>query len=512
MILWLVFGILGMNLWSGKFHYCSDPSFPGWNLTDAETGFIGHKSGCNGTYVDIASGVTRDRQWLNRPYGYDNIFQALRTLFEVSSLDAWTDISHASADAYEVDHQPRMENGPSGYVFYAIFVVLSAFFFMQLFVGVVYDNFNRLKSEQDGSILLSDAQKKWIKHQKLAFRAVSGYEVDTDKYGPLRMRCFRLTQSAKFEYAIMTCILGNALTMATTHYNEPSSVTTFVVVSDYCFTVIFLAEAIIKLLGFGITIYFMENWNRFDFTIVFFSLVDKGIEWSGSTFFAEVPIGRTILRMLRVARVARMVRLVKKAKSLRALFNTFMLSIPSMANVSALLLLSLYIFAVLAMDLFGTIKVRGAPYPPYPPLTPHTHHLIRQPGQFVNDHANFNSFFASIITLFRVVTGDNWRGVMYDASVTSDCNTTRPDYDGERLYTCGDAVTAQIFFPLAFVVMNFCFLNLFISVILENFFEAGDDDDDAHDANVGVDNGDVTVDDVDDFKKVWSKFDPWASQ
>jgi hypothetical protein len=356
MILWLVFGILGMNLWSGKFHHCNDPRFPGWNTTYEETGFIGHKSGCNGTFVNKL-GITTARHWVNKPFGYDNIFRALLTLFEVSSLDAWTDISHASADAYQIDHQPRSEIGPSGYVFYAFFVVLSSFFFMQLFVGVVYDNFNRLKSEQDGSILLSDAQKKWIKHQKLAFRAVSGYEVDTDKYGPLRMRCFRITQSPKFEYFIMVCILGNALTMATSHYDEPGSVTKFVVVSDYIFTFIFIAEAIIKLLGLGFTIYFMESWNRFDFTIVFFSLVDKGIEWSGSMFFAEVPIGRTILRMLRVARVARMVRLVKKAKSLRALFNTFMLSIPSMMNVSALLLLSLYIFAVLAMDLFGTVKV-----------------------------------------------------------------------------------------------------------------------------------------------------------
>jgi hypothetical protein len=99
---------------------------------------------------------------------------------------------------------------------------------------------------------------------------------------------------------------------------------------------------------------------------------------------------------------------------------------------------------------------------------------------------------------------------MYDAGVTHNCNATAAPFAGERVYTCGDPLTAQVFFPLAFVIMNFCFLNLFISVILENFFEAGDDDDE--DVPSGLENSDVTVDDVDDFKKIWSKFDPWASQ
>ena len=86
--------------------------------------------------------------------------------------------------------------------------------------------------------------------------------------------------------------------------------------------------------------------------------------------------------------------MIKKAKSLKLMFTTFIVTLPALINVGGLLLLLLYVFAILGMNVFATVKLASP----------------------VNGHANFASFVNSFTTLIRMATGENWHYIAYSMS------------------------------------------------------------------------------------------------
>ena len=89
-----------------------------------------------------------------------------------------------------------------------------------------------------------------------------------------------------------------------------------------------------------------------------------------------------------------MLKLIKTAKNLQKIFQTFVLAIPELLNVGALLMLFLFLFAVLGVTLFAEVKLQDN----------------------LDTHANFSDFGYAILTLLRVATGEGWVGIMYDAA------------------------------------------------------------------------------------------------
>ena len=120
---------------------------------------------------------------------------------------------------------------------------------------------------------------------------------------------------------------------------------------NYIFVGIFTFEAIIKITAYGKN-YFYDNWNRFDFTVAILTALGIILDLSGSSYGAEQT---TLIRAFRVLRIF---RLVQRAKILRLIVDTMIITLPSMANVGGLLLLIYYIFAILGVQLFSTIRLQ----------------------------------------------------------------------------------------------------------------------------------------------------------
>ena len=189
-------------------------------------------------------------------------------------------------------------------------------------------------------------------------------------------------------------------------------------IGNNIFVVVFLLEAILKLIAYGFYYYFHENWNKFDFLIVCTSLLSLN----------EDLLEGFNVTALRIIRVARLLRMVKTSKGLRHLLKTLWLSLGNIMNVSMLLFLILFTFAVAGMDLFGDNEY----------------------GEFYNEDANFRTFYMALMCLARASTGESWNGIMHD--------------------TESESGPIAIFFWLAFVLVAFfVFLNVFIAVIYENF-------------------------------------------
>ena len=52
-----------------------------------------------------------------------------------------------AVDAREVDQQPEWEASIYNYFYFVIFIVCGSFFTLNLFIGVIIDNFNMLKKK-----------------------------------------------------------------------------------------------------------------------------------------------------------------------------------------------------------------------------------------------------------------------------------------------------------------------------------------------------------------------------
>ena len=157
-------------------------------------------------------------------------------------------------------------------------------------------------------------------------------------------------EGSTFDYFILFCIISNTTIMAINWYGCPQSVTDAFEMVNYFFTAVFTMEAIIKLIALGPISYLSRGWNVFDFVIVLVSYITIII---GATSSDGVgPKQSTIARAFRIGRIF---RLIAKAKFLRVIFNTIVFTIPSMANIFALMMLLLFIFSVLGVQMFALV-------------------------------------------------------------------------------------------------------------------------------------------------------------
>ncbi|PCI31098.1 hypothetical protein COB52_00380 [Candidatus Kaiserbacteria bacterium] len=154
-----------------------------------------------------------------------------------------------------------------------------------------------------------------------------------------------------FDGFIITCIILNTIVLALKFYDEPKELPGILEIINYVFAGIFTLEAIIKLFAFGKG-YFQDGWNVFDFIIVVGTF--GGIILTETTTVSVGP-QTTLIRAFRIGRIF---RLIKKAKQLRVIFNTFVITIPSLANVGSLLVLLLYVYSILGVSMFAEIKLQ----------------------------------------------------------------------------------------------------------------------------------------------------------
>ena len=236
----------------------------------------------------------------------------------------------------------------------------------------------------------------------------------------------------------------------------------------FVFGNIYYCEATLKLIGLGPSGYFGDGWCRFDFFLVTTSLLDQ---FASELLASVLPIPPMVLRVLRVLRILRILRLLKGpgAKEIRDLIMTMVLSFPPLINVGSVLLLIVFMFAVLGVNLFTYVV----------------------PQENITDQRNFITLGNAMLLLFQCLTGDNWSGLMADALVSDESGLC-----SNELGNCG--LSAAIPYFIAFQLLGgFVFLNLVVAVILENFSSLGN-------LNPEL----VSAADLENFKEAWSAYDP----
>uniref|UniRef100_A0A4W2E2N0 Voltage-dependent T-type calcium channel subunit alpha-1G n=1 Tax=Bos indicus x Bos taurus TaxID=30522 RepID=A0A4W2E2N0_BOBOX len=476
----IIFGILGVQLFKGKFFVCQGE----------DTRNITNKSDC----------AEASYRWVRHKYNFDNLGQALMSLFVLASKDGWVDIMYDGLDAVGVDQQPIMNHNPWMLLYFISFLLIVAFFVLNMFVGVVVENFHKCRQHQEEEEARRREEKRLRRLEKkrrnlmLDDVIASGSSASAapeaqckpyySDYSRFRLLVHHLCTSHYLDLFITGVIGLNVVTMAMEHYQQPQILDEALKICNYIFTVIFVLESVFKLVAFGFRRFFQDRWNQLDLAIVLLSIM--GITLEEIEVNASLPINPTIIRIMRVLRIARVLKLLKMAVGMRALLDTVMQALPQVAgrwewvgkvlsgrrgcspkgwgelaqrssgtfsiafplfqvgNLGLLFMLLFFIFAALGVELFGDLECDE------------TH-----PCEGLGRHATFRNFGMAFLTLFRVSTGDNWNGIMKD---------TLRDCDQES--TCYNTVISPIYFVSFVLTAQFVLVNVVIAVLMKHLEES----------------------------------------
>ncbi|XP_036124092.1 voltage-dependent T-type calcium channel subunit alpha-1G isoform X16 [Molossus molossus] len=423
----IIFGILGVQLFKGKFFVCQGE----------DTRNITNKSDC----------AEASYRWVRHKYNFDNLGQALMSLFVLASKDGWVDIMYDGLDAVGVDQQPIMNHNPWMLLYFISFLLIVAFFVLNMFVGVVVENFHKCRQHQEEEEarrreekrLRRLEKKRRSKEKQMAEAQCKPYYSD---YSRFRLLVHHFCTSHYLDLFITGVIGLNVVTMAMEHYQQPQILDEALKICNYIFTIIFVLESVFKLVAFGFRRFFQDRWNQLDLAIVLLSIM--GITLEEIEVNASLPINPTIIRIMRVLRIARVLKLLKMAVGMRALLDTVMQALPQVGNLGLLFMLLFFIFAALGVELFGDLECDE------------TH-----PCEGLGRHATFRNFGMAFLTLFRVSTGDNWNGIMKD---------TLRDCDQES--TCYNTVISPIYFVSFVLTAQFVLVNVVIAVLMKHLEES----------------------------------------
>ncbi|XP_028263920.1 sodium channel protein type 4 subunit alpha A isoform X2 [Parambassis ranga] len=462
LIFWLIFSIMGVNLFAGKFYRCinttSEELFP--------LSVVNNRSECV-----ALSEATQEARWVNVKVNYDNVGTGYLSLLQVATFKGWMDIMYAAVDSREVEEQPSYEINLYMYMYFVIFIIFGSFFTLNLFIGVIIDNFNQQKKKfGDKDIFMTDEQKKYYE----AMKKLGSKKPQKPIPRPTNLvqgMVFDFISQQFFDIFIMVLICLNMVTMMVETDNQSPEKEDFLFKVNVAFIVVFTGECVLKL--FALRQYFFTNgWNVFDFVVVILSIAGTML----SDLIEKYFVSPTLFRVIRLARIGRILRLIKGAKGIRTLLFALMMSLPALFNIGLLLFLIMFIFSIFGMSNFAYVKKEAG----------------------IDDVFNFETFGGSIICLFQITTSAGWDGLLLPMLNRDppDCDPHFENPGTDVKGNCGNPVMGMVFFCSYIIISFLVVVNMYIAIILENFNVAQEESGDA-----------LCEDDFEMFNETWEKFD-----
>uniref|UniRef100_A0A9J7ZAK2 Voltage-dependent N-type calcium channel subunit alpha n=1 Tax=Cyprinus carpio carpio TaxID=630221 RepID=A0A9J7ZAK2_CYPCA len=426
----LMFAIIGLDFYMGKFHRTCFRN----DTADFPCGLEPPARVCEGDTV------CRE-YWTGPNFGitnFDNILFAVLTVFQCITMEGWVDILYNANDA---------SGNTWNWLYFIPLIIIGSFFMLNLVLGVLSGEFakerERVEKRQEflklrrqqqiereltgylewickaEEVMLAEEDKNAEEKEDVLKRAkkskndlISAEEgedhfTDISSGSPFtrtsvkssknesssyfrrkekRFRFFirRMVKAQSFYWTVL-CIVGlNTLCVAIVHYDQPNWLTYALYLAEFVFLGLFLIEMSLKMYGLGPRTYFHSSFNCFDFGVIVGSIFE--------VIWAAVKPGASFgISVLRALRLLRIFKVTKYWNSLRNLVVSLLNSMKSIISLLFLLFLFIVVFALLGMQLFG--------------------------GQFNFEDetptTNFDTFPAAILTVFQVLTGEDWNAVMY---------------------------------------------------------------------------------------------------
>ncbi|XP_037107454.1 sodium channel, voltage gated, type VIII, alpha subunit b isoform X6 [Syngnathus acus] len=467
LIFWLIFSIMGVNLFAGKYYYC-------FNDTEEYTfrpDEVNNRSECFALINDNQTGI----RWRNVKINFDNVGAGYLALLQVATFKGWMDIMYAAIDSRKVGDQPVYEDNLYMYIYFVIFIIFGSFFTLNLFIGVIIDNFNQQKKKFGGQdIFMTEEQKKYYNAMKKLGSKKPQKPIPRPQ-NKIQGMVFDFVTQQVFDISIMILICLNMVTMMVETDDQSKETEDVLYWVNFIFIIVFTGEFLLKLFALR-HYYFTNGWNIFDVVVVILSIVGMFLADLIEKYF----VSPTLFRVIRLARIGRILRLIKGAKGIRTLLFALMMSLPALFNIGLLLFLVMFIFSIFGMSNFGYVKH----------------------GAGIDDMYNFETFGNSMIILFMITTSAGWDGLLLPIlNYPPDCDPLLENSGTPSTGDCGNPSVGIFFFVMYIIISFLIVVNMYIAIILENFSVATEESADP-----------LSEDDFETFYEIWEKFDPTASQ
>uniref|UniRef100_A0A8C7FE90 Calcium voltage-gated channel subunit alpha1 E n=1 Tax=Oncorhynchus kisutch TaxID=8019 RepID=A0A8C7FE90_ONCKI len=461
----LMFAIIGLEFYSGKLH---STCLPMPNILEFPCGVrkCPDKYTCHDTWIGPNDGITQ----------FDNILFAVLTVFQCITMEGWTTVLYNTNDAL----------GPTWNCMYFIpLIIIGSFFVLNLVLGVLSGEFakerervenrrafmklrrqQQIERELNGyrawidkaeEVMLAEDNKnsgpsaldgKTGKMARLVMLSLHHYivysipmtraSIRSAKRGPtaylkrkerlLRISLRRMVKTHIFYWTVLGLVALNTLCVAIVHHNQPHWLSVFLYYAEFLFLGLFLTEMCLKMYSLGPRLYFHSAFNRFDCGVIVGSIFE--VMWG--FFRPGMSFGISVLRALRLLRIF---KITKYWASLRNLVVSLMNSMKSIISLIFLLFLFILVFALLGMQLFG--------------------------GRFIFEDytpTNFDTFPAAIMTVFQILTGEDWNEVMYNGIRSQG---------GVK-----SGMWSSIYFIVLTLFGNYTLLNVFLAIAVDNLANA----------------------------------------
>uniref|UniRef100_A0A669CES1 Sodium channel protein n=1 Tax=Oreochromis niloticus TaxID=8128 RepID=A0A669CES1_ORENI len=460
LIFWLIFSIMGVNLFAGKFYYCVNKT----TNEPFDVSEVKNMSHCKSMENAIRKNVK---------VNFDNVGMGYLALLQVATFKGWMDIMYAAVDSQK--EQPQREVNLYMYCYFVVFIIFGAFFTLNLFIGVIIDNFNQQKKKISQDIFMTEEQKKYYNAMKKLGSKKPQKPIPRPS-NKIQGYIFDFTTKQSFDIVIMALISLNMITMMVETDDQSDYKKKVLYYINLIFIVIFTGECLLKMISLR-HYFFMNGWNIFDFIVVILSIIGMFLAKIIEKYF----LSPTLFRVIRLARIGRILRLIKSAKGIRTLLFALMMSLPALFNIGLLLFLVMFIYAIFAMSNFAYVK--------------------KERG--IDDLFNFETFANSMICLFQITTSGGWDTQLHPILNKNgdDCDPEMENPGSTFKGNCGNPTLGIIFFVSYIIICFLIVVNMYIAVILENFGVATEESADP-----------LSEDDFEMFYEVWERFDPHATQ
>ncbi|XP_076710118.1 voltage-dependent L-type calcium channel subunit alpha-1C isoform X20 [Callospermophilus lateralis] len=469
-LLQFMFACIGVQLFKGKLYTCSDSS----KQTEAE---------CKGNYITYKDGevdhpIIQPRSWENSKFDFDNVLAAMMALFTVSTFEGWPELLYRSIDSHTEDKGPIYNYRVEISIFFIIYIIIIAFFMMNIFVGFVIVTFQEQGEQEYKNCELDKNQRQCVEYA-LKARPLRRY-IPKNQH---QYKVWYVVNSTYFEYLMFVLILLNTICLAMQHYGQSCLFKIAMNILNMLFTGLFTVEMILKLIAFKPKHYFCDAWNTFDALIVVGSIVDIAITEPAehtqcSPSMNAEENSRISITFFRLFRVMRLVKLLSRGEGIRTLLWTFIKSFQALPYVALLIVMLFFIYAVIGMQVFGKIALNDTTE--------------------INRNNNFQTFPQAVLLLFRCATGEAWQDIMLACMPGKKCAPeSEPSNSTEGETPCGSSF-AVFYFISFYMLCAFLIINLFVAVIMDNFDYL------TRDWSI------LGPHHLDEFKRIWAEYDPEA--
>ncbi|KAM6937857.1 sodium channel protein type 4 subunit alpha B-like [Xenentodon cancila] len=412
---WLLFSIMGVNMFAGKFQYC-------FNETSKEY-MLMNKSDC---YALMEANNT-DLRWLNEKFNFDNVGMGFVSLLILMASAGWLGIMYSAVDSTQVENEPGYESNLYIYLYFVIFIIFGCFMTSNFLI-------------RGKHLFMTEEQQKYSMAVRSFFSKKTGKAVSRPK-----CRClvwfFDLVTAPAFEVFMVLVICVNMMILMVVRDDHSHQTETVLEWLHFVIILIFTIEFILKIIGLR-QHYFSNGLNILDFILLIFSIIGMFI----ADLLHQYFVCRTLLSVLRLARVIRLLCCLRWARGIRMLLLGFMTSLPALFNIGFLLFIIAYMYSYIGMRTFAYVKKE----------------------LLIDDMFNFETLGNSMISMTLISTSTSWEGLLSPIMNTPpDCD---PDIPGLHVKgTCSSPTAGIIFFTSYILLYLLLVVHLFIAVILESF-------------------------------------------